>query len=1026
MFLSLFMNMISVLASVLIQQWCREFMKYAYPRAAPHKRGRVRTYLYRGLNQFQLRTFMYGVHVLVHLSVFLFFWALSDFLYTVNTTVGEIARYCLFALVAVYMALSVSPLIISNSPYHTVLTTPLRYGGLAILFFCRFMWRLLRGFPIGPLTIAGFFEGFRVDRTHVLLEEVDAMAAQLDPYAMEWMFTEDDFSDTDMDKFLEGLPGYIHSPLTDTDHLPKVLTARYILKRIREHFMTCATSLELGGDECVNRVVACVNSLRTIFKISADQSHNRDEDKVQKEYIQGIIDDLNVLCDHGRDAAVALRASCVRALAFRSLLAQSTDSEAELPPTRRCPSYLVPLYAFFSSRGNTSDTPREDAGDAGDSPAEFSSEQPMIAEDQRRCRALLSDGPLTNLTLLAKAILSNDDVDHSDLSFCWKTFDLLRTGLGIALVEVSDPALALFDEVHKETRRCVQAEERGFRIAPLLEILDTVARGRRLSAIIRDHPKFHSNPDGVFEKEHLRKSDVFLAFANSFPAFISQNPEKIMGFVEDLVYYDELWITLQAILSNSVQSDSPIPEKLRIFDTCCGVIDDVFITLENSQTVDWRVPEFGPLAHHFELFVTNCFQGTFVSRATGFRVGLIKSRFCKAVLAQFMHEVNIEGALVFRSQWDVAALARVFYTLGVGDDEDADFWKQFVDGGQIGAEFMAKAHETLDIAIRDGSLLNFVKLGHLATTAMPFEGSGLEEAELGKVVDLLQKMMDDSEIPLQLASVKVWEDLSQLRDQVREISANSSDDDKAKLQALQVKIDIVHNQGPCASQVLSQRTLAQAQAFGSWPVVQPRRSSPEPMPGHDRLGHNSGSTTVAPDRHNFSSPSDGGGAVFLFSRISILYIYLPPDFLADAHSNYTNSTSNNSRNEHVNLYSVPYPHLPSQAGPSGVSRHPMASTLPVAPSGLLGSAQTDAPGATPIDPSSPFVRNNNQQRLASVYYPPRRNSLSSSPTRFGPQTKFRSPRRTHTTAPSALIVPPFTHDIVRTSSPPASPVVPEG
>ncbi|KAI9458340.1 hypothetical protein BJY52DRAFT_1091763, partial [Lactarius psammicola] len=119
MFLSLFLNMISVLASVLIQQWCREFMKYAYPRAAPHKRGRVRTYLYRGLNQFQMRTFMYGVHVLVHVSVFLFFWALSDFLYTVHPTVGAVARNCLFTLVAVYMALSISPLIITNSPYHT-------------------------------------------------------------------------------------------------------------------------------------------------------------------------------------------------------------------------------------------------------------------------------------------------------------------------------------------------------------------------------------------------------------------------------------------------------------------------------------------------------------------------------------------------------------------------------------------------------------------------------------------------------------------------------------------------------------------------------------------------------------------------------------------------------------------------------------------------------------------------------------------------------------------------------------------
>ena len=109
---------------------------------------------------------------------------------------------------------------------------------------------------------------------------------------------------------------------------------------------------------------------------------------------------------------------------------------------------------------------------------------------------------------------------------------------------------------------------------------------------------------------------------------------------------------------------------------------------------------------------------------------------------------------------------------------------------------MTKAHETLDLAVRDGSLLNFVKLCHLATTAVPFEGSGLEDAEFRKLVDLLQKMMDDSELPLQLASAKVWEDLSRLRDQVRDIIAKSSSDDNVKLQALQEKIDIVHGQGP--------------------------------------------------------------------------------------------------------------------------------------------------------------------------------------------------------------------------------------
>ncbi|KAF8264436.1 hypothetical protein EI94DRAFT_1559684, partial [Lactarius quietus] len=78
--ISFFLAMMSVLACGLIQQWCHEFMKYAYPRAAPHKRGRVRTYLFQGLNRFYIRRFMYGVHALLHISVFLFFFGLSEYL----------------------------------------------------------------------------------------------------------------------------------------------------------------------------------------------------------------------------------------------------------------------------------------------------------------------------------------------------------------------------------------------------------------------------------------------------------------------------------------------------------------------------------------------------------------------------------------------------------------------------------------------------------------------------------------------------------------------------------------------------------------------------------------------------------------------------------------------------------------------------------------------------------------------------------------------------------------------------------
>ncbi|KAI0262302.1 hypothetical protein BC834DRAFT_829018, partial [Gloeopeniophorella convolvens] len=119
MVVSLFLSVSTALASTLIQQWARDYLRYSQPNAAPHKRGRVRAYLFSGLSSFQMRRFIDGVPVLLHVSVFLFYWALSDFLHMVNTVVGTVARYSFFASLSVYLALSLSPLLANNSPYRT-------------------------------------------------------------------------------------------------------------------------------------------------------------------------------------------------------------------------------------------------------------------------------------------------------------------------------------------------------------------------------------------------------------------------------------------------------------------------------------------------------------------------------------------------------------------------------------------------------------------------------------------------------------------------------------------------------------------------------------------------------------------------------------------------------------------------------------------------------------------------------------------------------------------------------------------
>ncbi|KAH9034588.1 hypothetical protein EDB85DRAFT_994958 [Lactarius pseudohatsudake] len=347
MFLSLFFSMMSVLASVLIQQWIREFIKYAYPHATPHKRGRVRTYLYQGIDRFQLKRFMYGVHVLLHVSVFLFFWALGDFLHLFDAIVGEVARGCFWGLAVVYGVLSVSPFIFGNSPYHTPLTPPLRSCGMAcataLLFLYHTIWRPLWRLPTRPLTRPEYFSGLSFDRTRFLSKEADQGAAKLDAYAMEWLFTGNKaLDDIDMDQFLGCLQGYIRSPLTDPDHIPKVLTAEYILTRIKAHFMACSASLELPEEACTNRVLACVNSLAEIFKYSTGKT-NKDAEGVPEKCLQGVIKGLKGLCD-GTHSIVALRASCVRGIAFHGLLTQLTESEGGSPQTRELPTYLDPLH----------------------------------------------------------------------------------------------------------------------------------------------------------------------------------------------------------------------------------------------------------------------------------------------------------------------------------------------------------------------------------------------------------------------------------------------------------------------------------------------------------------------------------------------------------------------------------------------------------------------------------------------------------------------------------------------------------
>ena len=802
---------------------------------------------------------MYGTHVMLHISVFLFFWALSDFFYTVHRHFGLISRYALVVAGIIYVLLSIIPLIFSSSPYNTPMTPPLRTLYIVLRIILRSPLLCLRWYHRESIDITGlqYYKGIHFDRARLYSIKAEERAEKLELYAMEWLFTEDDFSDADMDKFLEGLPGYISSNHTQKGRLDKYLTNDYILGRIREHFITCATSVELSDQESVDRVSFCVKALWLIFQYSRkrkEESSESESDELEAEldsqraYIQGLMDDFQPLCDVD-DSMTGLRASCIRALAVQGLLSHLVPPDSKTRDSLSFPVFLTPIYQFFLSNDHTGTARQLD-----------DVHTPIAVDNKRMWESLLQDGPLANLTTLAQAVRDKDDAPPSTLSFCWKVLDILLTQLRESHFKGPPRAQNSFDDLHESTRAYVHDEERGSHVRPLLDILDTVGRGRRLLMVFSSHPRYRDRADVVFGEEDLRNGDLLEAFAQSLPVFISNNsPDVCRTFMEKVVRHDNLWASLQDNLWNTHKSDSPTPDKLRVFDDCCTVLDLAFSALEDSEDVDWRGPEFGLLLQHFELFILHRFKGGYMGRTTNFRLGIIKVRFCKALLTQFWNDIDRDGIVSFRSQWDVASLARLIYTLGLRDEEDAEFWNSFVNLGHTEEGFAAKAQEMIDLIECDGPLLMFCQLGRLAASAVPLNQSGPDRKDIEKVWELQRKVIEDKRLPLDHASNAVWKEQGQLRQQVNDLCGKHTGDDKEFLERLLRMIDSVFHLRFSGSEGPLQRDSTEEQGFKSLVSVNSPTSSGEPNGNRilNRFSDASGSTAVTRRPSSVTQTSEG-------------------------------------------------------------------------------------------------------------------------------------------------------------------------
>ncbi|KAF5332426.1 hypothetical protein D9758_015112 [Tetrapyrgos nigripes] len=137
-FLSLALALTCSLLAIFVQQWTRDFIHKANLRPSPIRQARVFAYIYFGLRDFGMHSFVDIIPFLLHLSLFLFFGGMVAFLLPVNPTIRYVMTGVLGGFLLIYTALTVIPLVWLNAPYRTPLSGALwRLGNAFGSFLAR-------------------------------------------------------------------------------------------------------------------------------------------------------------------------------------------------------------------------------------------------------------------------------------------------------------------------------------------------------------------------------------------------------------------------------------------------------------------------------------------------------------------------------------------------------------------------------------------------------------------------------------------------------------------------------------------------------------------------------------------------------------------------------------------------------------------------------------------------------------------------------------------------------------------------
>lgn len=120
--LSLVLSLIVALGATLVQGWSDQYLRLVGFNTEPQVSARLRTFYYNGLRRSQLSLLAWILPALLHLSVFLFFAGLVQFLHPINETIATTIMLVPIVGAFVYAFLTLVPFLIGSTPFSTPFT----------------------------------------------------------------------------------------------------------------------------------------------------------------------------------------------------------------------------------------------------------------------------------------------------------------------------------------------------------------------------------------------------------------------------------------------------------------------------------------------------------------------------------------------------------------------------------------------------------------------------------------------------------------------------------------------------------------------------------------------------------------------------------------------------------------------------------------------------------------------------------------------------------------------------------------